>query len=435
VGRSDEIGTAVECALRDHHLPGLDDLPAHFIHPHYDAYSIANLPATVAGLLGVDFPAAAPALPAEHWADLAPNTRRVVLVILDGVGYHTLRAMVDRENPVLQRLVEAGRFLPLTSVFPSTTISALTTLWTGVTPLEHGLLGTRLLLSPEGILASMLHLSPLAYPEQDAFLDWGWEPEEFVPMPGVGEQLSRQGIATVSHTYADFLGGGLARIFLRGIDRIMGHVAFSDAWINLRRALVQPGYERSFISVYWASIDGVGHRYGPEGEHAQVELQHVFQALWEDCLAPLPASAREGTVVLFVSDHGQLPTPRERAIWLPSHPDLMDTLLFRPAGEARAAYLYPRPGQAEVLRDYVAEHLADRFVLLETERALAAGLFGPGEVRPHIRSRLGDFLLVARDDVRLVFEEKALDMAGHHGGMLPQEMLVPLLMVSLDELE
>lgn len=435
MGLADDLGSKVERTLRAHRLPGLDDLPADFIHPHYDAYSVANVPATVAGLLGAELPGAAPPLPSDLWVDLASTTRRVVLVILDGIGYHTLRAMLEQGDPVLQRLVDAGRFLPLTSVFPSTTISALTTFWTGVTPLEHGLLGTRLFLSPEGVLSSMLHLSPLAHPERDVFLDWGWEPEEFVPVPGVGEQLSRLGIATTAHTYSHFLGGGLARIFLRGIDRITGHVAFSDAWINLRHTLTQSGSGRSFTSVYWASIDGVGHRYGPEGEHARIELCHLFRALWEDCLAPLPASVREGTVVLFASDHGQLTTPRERAVWLPTHPDLMDTLLFRPAGEARAAYLYPRTGQAGALRDYVAEHLADRFILLETERALAAGLFGPGEAPPRIRSRLGDFLLVARDDGRLVFEEKALGMAGHHGGMLPQEMLVPLLMVPLDELE
>lgn len=435
MGSFNERGPEIERTLRSRRLPDLDDLPADFILPHYGAYSLANVPATAAGLLGAELGSAAPSLPDEVWADLASTTRRVVLVILDAVGYHTLRSMLERGDPVLRRLVDAGRFLPLTSVFPSTTISALTTLWTGVTPLEHGLLGTRLLLSPEGVLASMLHLSPLAHLERDAFLDWGWEPEELVPVPGVGEQLARQGISTKAHTYGHFLGGGLSRIFLRGMDQVKGHVAFSDAWINLRRDMTRPRDERSFISVYWGGFDAVGHRYGPEGEHARIELGHLFRTLWDDCLAPLPAAAREGTVMLFVADHGQLPTPRERAVWLPAHPDLMETLLFRPAGEARASYLYPRTGQAEALRDYVAEHLGDRFVLLETKRALAAGLFGPGEMPPRFRSRLGDFLLLARDDARLVFDEGALGMAGHHGSLTPREMLVPLLMVPLHDLE
>jgi hypothetical protein len=428
-------GTEIERALRAHSLPGLEDLAGRedFVFPHYSAYSVANVPATVAGLLGAELPAAAPPLPGELWSDLIPAARRVVLVVLDAVGYRTLCSMLDQGDPVLRRLVDAGRFLPLTTVFPSTTISALTTLWTGVTPLEHGLLGTRLLLSPEGVLASMLHLSPLVHSERDELLDWGLKPEEFVPVPGVGTQLSRQGIATTSHTYGYFLGSGLSRIFLRGVDQVTGFVAFSDAWINLRQDLARPGDERSFLSVYWGGFDAVGHRYGPEGEHARVELRYLFRTLWEDCLAPLPASARQGTVMLLVADHGQLPTPRKRAVWLPTHPALMETLLFQPAGEARAAYLYPRSGQADVLRDYVTEHLADRFVLLETERALAAGLFGPGEASPRFRSRLGDFLLLARDDARLVVEEGALDMAGHHGSLTPREMLVPLLIVPLGE--
>ncbi len=136
---------------------------------------------------------------------------------------------------------------------------------------------------------------------------------------------------------------------------------------------------------------------------------------------------------MLVADHGQTTTPPWRVVRLSDHPALRQTLLLPPAGEARAAYLYARSGQADALRAYVAEHLADRFVLLEMERALAAGLFGPDEFTPELRSRLGDFLLLARNDSRLVIGEEKIPMQGHHGSLTPEEMLVPLLMVRLDE--
>ena len=91
-----------------------------------------------------------------------------------------------------------------------------------------------------------------------------------------------------------------------------------------------------------------------------------------------------------------------------------------------------RPGQADTVRDIVHERLAGRFVPLETERAVAAGLFGPEEPTPELRGRLGDLLLLAQDGSRLVTPGETMVMNGHHGSLTPEEMLVPLFMVRLD---
>jgi hypothetical protein len=142
--------------------------------------------------------------------------------------------------------------------------------------------------------------------------------------------------------------------------------------------------------------------------------------------------ARWRTLLVITADHGQTSTPPERAVQFADHPALRQMLLLPPAAEPRAAYLYVRPGQTEAVRAYVAEHLADRFVLLEMEQTLAAGLFGPGEPSPKTRARLGDLLLLARNDSRLLVTEEPVPFHGHHGSLTPEEMLVPLLMARLD---
>lgn len=425
----------VEQRLRAHRLPGLEGLlPAgKFIYPYYEGYSIANLPATIAAILGVELEGTAPPIPSHLWSDLAAGVRRVILVLLDAVGYGTLRRLGEAD-PTFRRLLRAGRFFPLTSVFPSTTVVALTTLRTGCTPLGHGFLGTQLLLSQQGVLANMLRLAPAARKRPEELLDWGWEPEKFVTVPSLAQQLSVGGVQAVAHTYLPHIAGGLSRIFLRGMSEVRGHVAFSDLWINLRHTLLQRPGEPLFVSVYWGNTDSVAHVYGPDGEHFRSALRHPARALEEDFLAPLPAAAREGTLLIIIADHGQTATPPERAVRLSDHPVLQQTLLLPPAGEPRAAYLYVRPGQAEALRAYVAERLSDRFVLVETERALAAGLFGPEEPTPETRARLGDFLLLAHGDSRIIVEEEKVPFHGHHGSLTPEEMLVPLLMARLDEL-
>jgi hypothetical protein len=429
------LATQIEHTIRNHRLPGLEErLPEEFIVPHYGGYSIANLPATIAGLLGVELAGAAPPLPSHLWTDLAAGVRSVVSVVLDAVGYLCLQRILSEEkDSALRHLAQAGRLVPLTSVFPSTTVAALTTLWTGRTPSGHGFVGTTLLLSEQGLLANMLRLAPIAHKRHGELLDWGWVPEEFVTVPGLGQQLTAGGVQTVAHTHVPFVGGGLTRIFLRGMANVQGHVGFSDMWINLRRTLLQQPEGPLFVSAYWGQTDTTAHVYGPEGEPLQTALRHLARSLEEDFLAPLPAAARQGTLLIITADHGQTSTPPERAVHLSDHPALQHMLLLPPAAEPRAAYLYVAPGQTAALRAYVAEHLADRFLLLDTEQALAAGLFGPEEPPPELRARLGDLLLLARNDSRLVVGEKKMLPRGHHGSLTPEEMLVPLLMVRLDE--
>jgi hypothetical protein len=425
--------TQIEHTIRAHRFPGLEEhLPEGFILPHYGGYSIANLPATVAGILGVELAGAAPELPAPIWADLATGVRRVVLVILDAVGYLHLRRTLAAEDSALRRLAQAGRLVSLTSVFPSTTVAALTTLWTGRAPLDHGFVGTQLLLPEQGVLANMLALAPVAHRWPEELLDWGWVPEEFVTVPSLGQQLTAGGVQTVAHTYLPYIGGGLSRIFLRGMASVRGYVGLSDMWINLRRTLLERPGEPLFVSGYWGGTDAAAHVYGPDGEPFRAALRHLARSLDEDFLDPLPQTAREGTLLVITADHGQTSTPPERVVQFADHPMLRQMLLLPPAAEPRAAYLYVRPGQAEAVHAYVAENLADRFVLVDMERALAAGLFGPGEPSPEIRARLGDLLLLAQDDSRLLVTEEPAPFRGHHGSLTPEEMLVPLLMARLD---
>ena len=103
-------------------------------------------------------PALAP-LPAELWRDLSRDVRRVVFVLIDALGYYRFRSVWDAEADSGWRpLLEHGRFFPLTSVFPSTTVAALSSVWTGLAPSQHGYLGTRLFLRELGSVVDMIPL-------------------------------------------------------------------------------------------------------------------------------------------------------------------------------------------------------------------------------------------------------------------------------------
>ena len=428
------LSSEFERTIVDFDLPGLAKpfQGMEFVLPHYGGYSIANLPATVAGLLGVELEGVTPQLPRRAWDYLVPGARRIVLVILDAVGYRPFRRLLETGDTVFGRLAREGTFVPLTSVFPSTTMTAMSSLWTGRTPGQHGFLGRRLLLSNPGVLADMIRLTLATHGRPGALLEWGWQPEGFLPVPDLAQELAVHGVGTVAHLYAPFSAGGLARLFLRNVASIRGYVNLSDMWINVRDSLVEHPQDRQYVHAYWHSTDDVAHRYGPEDERFRAALRQIARSFDQDFMRALPSEAREGTVLVVTADHGQIGTPPERAIQLADHPALGEMLLVPPAAEPRASVLYVRRGQAEAVRDYVAEHLAGQFILLDSDDALAAGLFGSGEISTESRARLGDLLLLARDDGQLVPDSGTTIYRGEHGSLRREEMLVPLLMVRLD---
>lgn len=84
-----------------------------FTLPNYAGGSIANVPATVAQMLGVQLEGL-PALPSAMWEPLG-EVKRVVLLTLDGFGWNLFQARQDLVTAVSQRATITNQ---LTSIFP-----------------------------------------------------------------------------------------------------------------------------------------------------------------------------------------------------------------------------------------------------------------------------------------------------------------------------
>jgi hypothetical protein len=134
---------------------------------------------------------------------------------------------------------------------------------------------------------------------------------------------------------------------------------------------------------------------------------------------------------LLTSDHGQLDTPPERAVFWRAHPELRDHLVMDFAGEARAAYLYCRNGKVDAARAYIETRLGDKFFVLDSRDALEHELFGGGKIAPQVKHRVGDLIVLPRENY-FWEEHEDVRMRGRHGGLAEEEMLVPLIVARLD---
>src|SRR5512147_2278497 len=120
---------------------GLSDL----VLPDYQGGSLVNLMSSVATALGGTSPY--PPLAALPPGALA-GARHLLLLVVDGLG---LEYLSGRDGALRRHLVG-----PLTSVFPSTTASAIPTLLTGLAPQQHGLTGWNMYFREVGAVVATL---------------------------------------------------------------------------------------------------------------------------------------------------------------------------------------------------------------------------------------------------------------------------------------
>jgi Type I phosphodiesterase / nucleotide pyrophosphatase len=420
------------------------NLPPNFIAPNYGGRSIVNLSASIVRTLGGTIGTAP--LDPEILDGLTGGTlpggplpggiRRIVLVILDALGYErALESLAESSDNGFHTLLKAGgRLVPLTSVFPSSTTAALTALWSGFTPAEHGFVGYQLYLREYGARAQMISFNPTATDKlgSEQLLAAGLDPDKFLAVPSLPQTLSAARVPVYNLIEQEFAKSILSRVQIRGQREMFGFLSSSEMWAALRGRIERHSRERALFVAYWSKIDTLSHKYGPSSDMVRAELDNFGYSFEREFLRRLPPAAREGTLFLLTADHGQVDVVPGKAIYMRDHPVLRDHLLMDATGDPRAAYLYARSREADAARDYVEKRLGEQFVVLDSQAALSAGLFGGGVPAPETRFRIGDLILLARGAQCLWSRDAAPKMLGMHGALLPQEMLVPLLAARLD---
>lgn len=416
--------------LKAFRLPELD-LDADFIHPDYQGGSILNLPSSICHWLGAEPLGAAPLRP-ELSVTSSTDLRRVIMVLVDALALHRLqRWMTDGTAPVWSRLAEQGKLAALTSIIPSTTSAALTSLWTGRSPAEHGIVGYELWLKEYGVVSNMILHSPITF-DNDAgsLVKAGFKPELFLNQPTLGAHLASNGIRSCALQHRSIIRSGLSQMFLKDVD-VHGYLTPTELWVNLRHLVESNPRQRLYFWVYTGQIDHYSHYYHPDDERTVAEFGEFSRAFEQNFLERLSPALRQGTLVLLTADHGMIATQKSARYDLRNHPELSRLLHILPTGEHRLMYLFTRPGQADHVRSYFDQTWPGEFVFLDPSEAIAKGLFGPGKPHPRLADRLGDLIVAARDEAYIWWAEKENPLIGQHGGLSADEMIVPLLSVML----
>ncbi len=372
------------------------------VPPDYGGGGLVNLMASLAAGLGapVRWPVA-PALPPERVAE----ARIVVLVIIDGLGW---RAVAEQPDSWLACHAVA----PLTSVYPSTTTSAVTTLLTGVPPAVHGL---------PAWFTRLREWNRVAVPLMGAPREGERTAEMALPydQPGFSTDLD-----VIAHTIQP--GWLMDSAYTRHHAGAAWRHGF-DGLAELNERILEIAdlsSERNYLQAYWPEYDHLCHEHGTSAPETRAHFAAVDAALAE-LRAALPMDA----LLLVTADHGLVDTAPDGCHQLMDHPRLAAELSAPLCGEPRAPFLHVRPGRLGAARDYIREHLAGVATPWTREEVLRAGWLGPGEPHPELEHRIGDLVLEMAPGQVLVGEadRRGPCLRGVHGGLSAAEMLVPLV--------
>lgn len=402
-----------------------------FVLPSYDGFGLANLTPSVGRWLGVkDMPL--PAFDTSILGHFKESYQNVVVLLVDSLGYNQLiRLVTEGRAPLWKRELEEQKLIPLTSITPSTTASALTTIWTATCPNTHGVIGYEMWHKQLGMVINNILHSPITYKGDVGSLGKaGFVPTEFMNQKTLGQLFGRQGVESHAFLPSSIANSGLSQMHLPG-SQLHTFSAESDFFLNMRDLLNAESKRQRFVYGYWSDVDTLMHRYGTYDDRTSEHFYDFSNAFFRLFVEGLSPSAKKKTLILITADHGSLETPDLPEYDLSHHPDLMNLLQIAPTCEGRLPFLYVKSGKKAEVRAYFEAVWPGKFAIISGQEALDLRLLGIGTDHPDLLNRMGDLVVIPTGNAYLWWPERPNTMRGRHGGLHVDEMLVPLYALEL----
>ena len=370
------------------------DIP---VLPDYAGGCIANLvPRLVTGT--------ATSTGSSDWMpEVAEHARQIVLLVVDGLGWEQLRARAALA-PTLSS--GAGIDRAITSIAPTTTAAALTSITTGRPPADHGILGYRMVEDDQ--ILNLLKWTLGNGPDGDARRSVPVRKfQPITPFPG-----SAEAVPVVSKV--DFGGTGFTAAHL-GDSPLFDYRVPSSIAVEVSARLDAGA---PFVYAYYDGIDKVAHACG-FGPHYDAELIAVDRIV-ADVTAILPP----GAVLLVTADHGQIEVGNRFELL---GREAMGMARFF-SGEGRFRWVHAKPGAHADLVALLQEGYGDTTWVRTRDQLIDDGWFG-GPLADGFADRLGDVALVPFEPIAFVDPADIGEnrLACRHGSLTTDEMLVPLV--------
>ena len=303
-----------------------------FLYPCYEENCISNIPGTILDLFDVKHDLSS--LPIELNTEVA-GVNKVVLFVLDGFGYNQF-LRYRKDHKFLARLAEKSEAFPLTSIFPSQTTNALTTLNTGLTPQEHGLFEYYIYLKEVDRIVNTLRFEPLCSNVRNELIDKGFSPDILFNGNTIQSKLKEAGIKSFTHIYASYAYSHYSKLLFED-STFIPSLKSSDLIVTLKKKLEKETGPAYFF-VHLSNLDTISHEYGPNSYEYGAELSAISYLLNKELIDKINPQTAKETLVLMTADHGGVNIVPEDTTYLNNFSDVIENLKCGISGNRILAY-------------------------------------------------------------------------------------------------
>ena len=386
-----------------------------FLKPGYDSGNFSSLPQRVIEPL------------------VSKQYAAVVLLVIDGFGWRFLEAF--QGTPFLDWVSHNGSVEKLSSQFPSTTASHLTTIHTGQPVGEHGIFEWNYYEPGLDAVISPLLFSYAGTTERDLLKRAGINPRAVYPHHTIYHRLSNLGIQAGIFQHREYTPSTYSNAMFRGAQ-VQGYKTLPEGLTNLRESInsISPP---AYFFLYFEKIDAISHEYGPNASQTMAEIESFLLQMEHIFRKTIHPSGK--CLFLLTADHGQVEVEPGTTIFINQDAHFAGILDFLrtdhsgnpivAAGSCRDFFLYIKKGMVEEARSFLSDRLEGKAVIWKVDDMIEDGWFGP-VVSPAFRKRAGDLVILPYRGESVWWYEKDRfyqKYKGHHGGLTPQEMEIPLL--------
>lgn len=375
-----------------------------FVMPDF-SHSVVNIATTLAQFLGKKpTHATLPKLAQK----LNPQAKNLVYLVIDGMG-----ARILEKNLPITSCLRQNQIDTVTSVFPSTTTAATTSLMTGLTPAEHGWFAWSVDCDGEVVeLFRNRNFYTHEFTADPNFAMHHFPYEKFFDNVTCGREIYScfpENISTKINTAHIVEFRSLGQMFRR-----------------LHQICRQPN--KKFIYSYYAELDSTMHGYGTTARRSR----HLLRSI-EHKVARL-AKQHPDTIFVITADHGQ--TDVKGFTYLFDDANLQACLAHPISLDPRGACFKIKPGMDATFKAAFQKYVQD-FTLFATQDLIKQGIFGDFKLHPTYQKHLGDYIAIGGQSAKMMIFSAGDQYQGHkrlyhgtHTGLTADEMMVPVIVLN-----
>ncbi|AAT44111.1 phosphodiesterase I/nucleotide pyrophosphatase [Picrophilus oshimae DSM 9789] len=392
-----------------------------FVYPDYNGYNFANINNTILDLFDINHKTA---LNKKLYSNLNKNTL-TVFIYIDGLGYNQWIDYLSFYKP-FKKINDDGIVSPITAVFPSTTAAASNTINTGKFPGEHGLFEWRLYIDEFSMVLKSLPFIPVYKFDRERFNSSKFSPEILFNGETFYEKLKVNGIRSYVVSNSSLLKSDYSNIMYSGTKEKKRFDLLCEGFLILKKLISR--LNDGYIFFYIENFDKMEHRYGPGSDEHLYSIKNV-SSLFNDLLNEV----KKDVNIIISSDHGFMPV--EHKIYIKNiekHLKVRNGKIMPETWSPRDMSIYAN----EDILESIENQLDGAAAVMTRNEIINRNLLGTTKIPDKYINRIGDFIILPYHGNTVWYkycENDIIKDRGMHGGLGPEEMIIPFAAVNLND--